>query len=101
MPKQLISPQNSILPCPEPAAVKTATWSLEGVIIDSDVGPVDILPQDNKPVVVKVVPVKVGLIIGTLSFNAVCIANDIGLFKSEVLSTLPQPLTYLYLKHSL
>ena len=66
------------------------TGNPRGVIIESDVGPIDILPHVNNPdVVKKEVPVNVGLFIGTLKCNAVCAAVDIGI--SEVLSRLVNP----------
>ena len=37
------------------------------------------------------VPVKFGLANGAFKFNTVCVAVEIGLFTSDVLSTLPNP----------
>ena len=71
---------------------KVATGhSTELMIETDDVGPVDILPHDSNPEVVKVAPVKVGLLILAFEFHAVCVRVEMGLPASVVLSTFPRP----------
>ena len=71
---------------------KVATGHAAELTIDTDdVGPVDILPHDSNPEVLKTLPVKVGLLIGAFAFRALCVKLEMGLPSSVVLSTFPRP----------
>ena len=71
---------------------EVATGHATELTIDTDdVGPVDILPHDSIPEVLKTLPVKVGLLIGAFAFSAACVRMEMGLPASVVLSTFPRP----------
>ena len=86
-PTQVVSPQREI-DLSKNVATGHAT---ELTIAIDDVGPVEILPQDSSPEVLKVEPVKVGLLRSAFEFNADCVAVEVGFRASLVLSTFPSP----------
>ena len=88
-PTQVVSPQREI-DLSKNVATGHAT---ELTIATDDVGPgpVEILPQDSSPEVLKVEPVKVGLLRSAFEFNAVCVAVEMGFRASVVLLTLLSP----------
>jgi hypothetical protein len=75
------------------------TSSMVKFIVASLAAATAVAPDANAPTCAAVipvgVPVKAGLFKGAFKLSAVCVAEDIGLFASLVLSTFPRPTNVL------